>query len=543
MVQAILGKQYTLQSCLEKDGRDWTFNATDPLGHPYRVKFIADPDRFFDELAVYYSADDQACLSPLVYNYPAYIVSNDSYIFDDDLVSLLGFAESKPFDNDTKRFASPLATMGALVFKDCEDPSLIQVLKGADSTKGHQALHKLVLALQNLHESGEAHGALTPENVHYNVEQGCITLAGLRLGSTPADDIYHLARHFLACVVQPGTPLHSLYLRCLHGDPNSRPGIDELALALSPKRVPIPLLATIAALLLLSFGALTFFQDPQTDQTENHVLVEVDVPDLGFHERMQRQYAKLRTQTEADMPIEMIPATMRDLERPIAIMNHSKEPTLIGHTRNFKLGDSIRTPEFEGLLVGMTPRHLVIEQGEDYYTYRLPRVRFYGQDREPSDGQWLVWPQAENLKPLLKGLAEMGADSHQDLVRSIGDRQISSIASVHGIYHAKDADAMLTVLSGQVARASNERDVQGEAYAFHMRLSNVPLENATLGGLTGYLGRRLGMEISVPENLKDQDLPSRHFKDILWQEILDQLQLRWTLEDGRIIIHGFTDTI
>lgn len=537
MVQAILGKQYTITTCLEKHGRDWTFKATDPQGYPYRVKFIADPDRFFDELALYYAADEQTCLSPLVYNYPAYMVSDDPFIFDDDLVCLLEFEEEKPFSTEAQRHASSLSRMGALVFADSEAPPLTKYLETASESDAKRLILKLLNALKNLHESGEAHGAINAANVTYDPACDKLYLAGLQLDSHQADDVYQVAHEFLCHLVTPGTRPQRMVERCLKENPADRPTITDILQVLAPQKRVQPLLASIAAILLLGFALWLFPKEPTSILDDMNRLVPVSEKALFPQTRTQLQRARLIQSASAPS------ANIQDFEIPIAILDDFKNPVLIGRQRNYRLGDQLTFPHMQAQLVVLNQRQAIFEQAGKLLRFSFPATVYQDGLRSKPETTWFIWPQPNNVEDLLLGLARMETISHP-LLEAVDKGMPVTATSVYGVYPAKDPYALLASLETQL----NVDPVHGiqlrdPATALHLILRNQRVKDATVGGFAEFLESRLGIEVTVPDHLRERKLDDHYFEQDQWQNILNALDLQWQVSNNIVQIEGISEAV
>ncbi len=242
---ATLDGKYELQRCLSDSGRAKVFLAVVGTGKPVIVKFITEPDAFFEEMARHYTCDsDRIC--QVLYNYPPFSISHQPALLTAEIAELFG--ESALEEAEWRQ--SPLARWGALVLEYIDGPPLLSAFDDLDDSEKLRHLRDLALAVRDMHRCGEYHGDLCPENVLLNRDTDSVRLIGLgysagkpRRSAVPEDppraardakrcglaaDVYMFAEFFLSALGSPSPRLRRLIRACMARRPSARPGIELL---------------------------------------------------------------------------------------------------------------------------------------------------------------------------------------------------------------------------------------------------------------------------------------------------------------------------
>jgi len=278
MTLAILDQQFELLRRIDRSPRAQIYLASDCRGQRWIVKFIMDPDHFFDELARHYTLGEVKGVCRLQRNYPPYLASGNPFLFEPDLLRL--FEEELSHDRNGRlsaetMHASPLARVGALVLEYVPGVPLRDVIVELDGPDQIAHLLGLAQVIAELHGRGEYHGDLSSDNVMMDTANGDVRLVGIGTGSSlqgePGEspgwqgDVHTFAHHYLMVLDSPSPKLRALIAACMHSDPSQRPGMADIITRLiregtTPAKLPQLLGASAVAALLVI--ALLIFKRP-----------------------------------------------------------------------------------------------------------------------------------------------------------------------------------------------------------------------------------------------------------------------------------------
>ena len=255
----ILGQQYKVGECLAEGMgiRLYVLHGDDGHNEGRRLvlKCFTDGEQFFEELARYYACPDDQYLCRIIHNYPPYAVNRNTFFFNSTFFDLYDLPHEELKDSKAM-LASPLSSMGALVMEYVEGKTWDQVAPQLDEPQLTFFLTELAQAVLSLHESGEFHGKLTPDNVLVDLKAQTLKLVDLSfcphkmvLGSldyspehrrdgatvSAASDVYMFAQHFLGSHKQTPT-IQRLMRDCMAEIPRKRPGMDEICRRLAPAK-------------------------------------------------------------------------------------------------------------------------------------------------------------------------------------------------------------------------------------------------------------------------------------------------------------------
>ncbi|MDJ0839767.1 MAG: hypothetical protein QNK37_24845 [Acidobacteriota bacterium] len=273
MAIAILDGKYEIQRQLEVESSSPVYLAADPRGQRRLIKFVRNPDRFFEEMARLYACDGISGVCRLCYNYPPHVVSGQTVLLENDICRMFKEEPLRDTADEETVSQSAMARTGALVLEFVPGIPLSEVLCELDDYERLERLAPLAGTLAQIHARGEAHGALCDDHVLLDVMTGQTTVVGLGPGesrgirrreSPTAVDVRDFARNYLAGIAEPSKRLKRLIAGCTHEKVKRRPSmktvyrslVKELALAVRPwyQHPAVPLALTAVLICALTLG-------------------------------------------------------------------------------------------------------------------------------------------------------------------------------------------------------------------------------------------------------------------------------------------------
>lgn len=570
MPLAVLGS-YELIECLSKHSYAHVYLARDGAGDRFVVKFITDPDFFFEELARHYAVDDCTHVCRLVHNFPSYAVSGDPFMFRHGLAALFDTYFDGRDIGAEEMLVSPLADVGALVMEYVEGKPLAELLPHLDEPTQLKYLGQLTRAVAELHECGECHGDLISPNVLVTEDTNRLVL--LDLGYFPnkplpkgqhrapcqgnfdeeplaADDVYMLAHNFMNLVARPNTPLAELTAQCMQAKPAQRPTMNDIAHHFSgdqEKAVPLKRKAsprkrvlqgvlTLAALLIFSFSLWNKDEPLPLLHTREHSYNDATPRQLN-HVSIASYHYKM------DMDGSSLEPEGVDFLNPIAVFSHPKTPVLVGHQFLYQLGDKLALPEGLGVIFSIEVDQVLVMIDDSLRAFDLAAPHFAPKSLEESG--WLVWPHEHNLPRLLEATAQLleGWDDfgreapvmdlnlllrrHRNALRVDSD-------SVYGFYPATGAKHFVVLLSQQLDVVSTGNDwrigLREDWPSLYLSFPRFQVSGVSVKEFCKHLEEFTGLEVDYATGLGNKPLPPRLFSDIPWQDVLDALGFDWELQ-------------
>jgi hypothetical protein len=572
MTHAILDKRFQLLRCV--GGRDISrvFLASDLSGRKFVVKFLFQPDLFFEEMARYYACDDVIQLPRLVYNYPSFRVARTNCFFDRDLLRLFGFHGDLALDRELQeheKLASPMADVSALVFEYVDGPPLSQILPDVEPEKRRIYLQELAGAVADLHRNGEIHGDLSQGHVLLERATDRVKLVdlGYHVGkrrsvyacyspehpqaTEPGSDVYMFAKNFLEPFCDGDARLLDLVRRCTAPTLRRRPSMAYVAKRLSSGSLAGQVLTTgfrwglpLAAVILIAviFGMLprnsNFLQKasltPENSTTHRleklfwQPFDERDASDDLRHQLWTAQsvYEELHgKQTERELNIQ-------DFQRPVAMALMSLDQAyLVGRSREYHLGKPLLYRGKSVYLAGLEPSGAVLGLGEEFVYLDFPELAF--KKPGPDFRGVLIWPNRDNLPMLARTLQrDLGDRDHRGRTRWLNkDAHIEGW--VFGVYPVGDQTELAQAINEQLSFElrhdipywSNSRE-----WPLYYSFAHFNPRQSTVAGFRNYFQEHTGIEMDVPDALANRNLRERRYPLLAWDHLLHGLGFEWKLE-------------
>ncbi len=464
MTFGIFDNQYELIACLSNCSYSKVYLGLNRAGEKVVVKFLMSSEQFFEELARYYACDDCGYLPRLLYNYPAFSISQAPVFFSRDILKLFDcreLLEREETLTHEQMMDSPMAEVGVLILEYIEGGPLLRELRPLKPAYKLDLLLELATGLRELHRNGEFHGDLTPENVLLDQNSGQIRLIdlgffpgkkqwapyalspehreGASLGPGSPSDIYMFAFHFLTAVERPNRRLGSLIRRCIRENPLRRPDINDLCQELSRLRRGVrPMKPSFAYPTILKrwsrrmvFAALAFSSlvgitwitiDPIFEKRKNILATAEDQPVQAIEDlkslRLQAMEAGKEPWVIGDL-VEKIarakwmrpgfpirPMEESALERPIAVLAFARDPVLVGRDEIYQLGDWVSLGGETGYISDINWRQITVDFNGKNHKITLKKPNFqvpYSMDVHCA----VIWGHAGNLPRLMAAIETM----------------------------------------------------------------------------------------------------------------------------------------
>ena len=601
MLHAILDREYQLKNCLKSTPISAVFLATNTKGEPHVVHFYWETELFFEQLARSYACDASEHLCRLVYNYPPYQISGQTTFFQKDLLQCLSMEDFIPAlaQQHPSIWDSKVGHIGALVFQYVSGPPLLQVLRVSQDRDKLDYLRGLARALDELHENGEFHGDLIPDNVvlcrktqtvklldpgfypgkrHFHREDSPEHQSRKNLSLGSHTDVFMFARIYLSCLDRPTVAQQKCISACLHPQPSKRPTMAKVMKHLYSRnharwlgdtfRAPVRRVS-LAAVCLVLMGFLTFIVrnhsgsesslspapgsqmaltngSPTLDLTTNGPRFwEEPTWASGTHTSNMTMESRSWLDAPATMVKEIIP---EEWERPIALFTTGEESFLASTKGLLRNGERVIYKGELGRIGHITPAQLVIEGAQTTRHIRLQPPGFKLTQTKNSVAM-TIWNRPQNLEELLHALkwfleAKGVPEENRQLHGLLGflPQPISISGQLWGQFANDSVDQLLT---GLTAHFHMEQDlnflkvtIAPSRLPTHQTCGRLLIDQSTVKGFGTYLSNQIGCTVVAPKFLEEKPLPRKQFGDVPWEDVLQGLGISWYLEtvDGKPVI-------
>jgi len=547
MVQPILHKEYQLLKCLSEQSQSRTYLATNARGQRFVVKFILDPDLFFEEMARYYACDGSPHLCRLVYNFPAYEICGQPYFFDRDILALFG-EESliNPDGSITRPVDSPMARMGALVFEFVEGEPLLHLLpKLADNRKlGY--LHELAKALEDLHENGEFHGNLCPGNVLVEAGTDRVRLVGMSHGPGPdgqssgcAGDVRAFALHYLNAIEDPGPNLLNLHKACLHANPARRPAIPKVRRKLEfNKKLSLMGIEWSAKACTLAVATLLL------------CLLCIVAGHYSLSSPFFPSWIHATSQPADRQTIGMVVC-------PDAVFSLQNKRLLLLDGVIYATNDPVRHRD-ESLTLSEINWDSLILASPSNRRIRIPFGRAGASPRPQSESGVVIWAKTDTLPHVLAAMPQIEARLREPflasqtspLARSLATnpRSIEGSGMICGTYEVSSLKGFFELLEKQVrvTQLSGHLRVEPLPERFlHYVFKRVYFEDSTIGDFRDFFESRTGVRLAISDALSASPLRNLNLTEVDWESLLKECGFNWNVDKQKdpfaIYISGMGD--
>ena len=601
MLHAILDREYQLKNCLKSTPISAVFLATNTKGEPHVVHFYWETELFFEQLARSYACDASEHLCKLVYNYPPYQISGQTTFFQKDLLQCLSMEDFIPAlaQQDSSIWDSKVGCIGALVFQYVSGPPLLQVLRVSQDRDKLGYLRDLALALEELHENGEFHGDLIPDNVilcrktqtvklldpgfypgkrHFHREDSPEHQSQENLSLGAHSDVFMFARIYLNCLDRPTVAQQKLIAACLHPQPSKRPTMAKVMKHLyfrdharwlgEPFRAPVRRFSLAAlCLVLIAFLGISLWNhsgsepslgpasSSQMALTKGSSALDLTANGPRFWEEPTwasgtfTSNMTMESRSWLDASNTMVKKiNPEDWQRPIALFTTGEGSFLAGTKGLLRKGERVIYKGEIGRVGRISPAQLVIEGARTTRNIRLQPPGFKLAQTKNSVAV-TIWDRPQNLEELLKALkwfleAERVPEENRHLHGLLGflPQPISISGQLWGQFANESIDQLLTTLTAHFHMEQDQNflnvTIAPSRLPTHQTCGRLLIDQSTVKGFGTYLSNQIGCAVAVPKFLEEAPLPRKQFGDVPWEDVLQGLGITWDLEtvDGKPVI-------